>query len=271
MSPPLSALNVDAVRPDPYGGHRDMPALHVAGVGKTYTNHDAVEAIRAIDLDVRAGELVCIIGPRGAGSSTLLAMIAGLEPPTRGRITSAGRRVRARGSDRVLLGKDTGLLPWLDARRNVELALRERKLAVFERAAIARRRLDLISMHRFETTRTAELSPARQHRVALARALATDPDVLLMDEPFADLDAKSRAAMHDELQAVWTATRTTIVFATHDPLEAVTLADRVIVLSPRPARVAAELAVALPRPRRAGDPALRARADDVLLGLGTAA
>jgi NitT/TauT family transport system ATP-binding protein len=171
----------------------------------------------------------------------------------------------------VLLGKDTGLLPWLDARRNVELALRDRKLPAFERAAIAQRRLDLVSMHRFETTRTAELSAARQHRVALARALATDPTLLLMDEPWADLDAKARTSLHDELQAVWTATRTTIVFATHDPLEAVTLADRVIVLSRRPARIVAELAVALPRPRRTGDPALHARAADVLLGLAAAA
>jgi len=271
MNPQFSALNVDAVRLDSYGGARVEPALHLAGVGKTYTNHDAVEAIRAIDLDIRAGELVCVIGPRGAGSSTLLAMIAGLESATRGRITSAGRRVRTHGPDRVLLGKDTGLLPWLDARRNVELALRDRKLPAFERAAIARRCLDLVSMHSFETTRTADLPAARQHRLALARALATAPAVLLMDEPWADLDPKTRASLHDELQAVWTATRTTIVFATHDSLEAVTLADRVIILSPPPARIVAEVAVALPRPRRAGDPALHARAADLLPALGAAA
>jgi NitT/TauT family transport system ATP-binding protein len=248
-----------------------VPTLRLAAVGKTYTAHDAVEAVHTVDLDVAAGELVCLVGPRGSGTSTLLAMVAGLEPATRGRITSGGRRVKGSGPDRALLIKDAGLLPWLDARRNVELALRHRRLAAFDRAAIARRCLDLVSMHRFESTPAVELSAAQQHRVALARALAADPVVLLMDEPFADLDPKARVAMYDELQAVWTATRKTIVFATHDPLEAVTLGDRVLVLSPRPARVLAELAVGLPRPRRADDPAVQACARDVLLGLRAAA
>ena len=250
---------------------RSEPTLRLAGIGKTYTSHDAVEAVRAVDLDVAAGEFVCVVGPRGSGTSTLLAMVAGLEPVTRGRITSGGRRVRGSGSDRALLIKDAGLLPWLDARRNVELALRHRRLAAFDRAAIARRCLDLVSLHRFEATPAVQLTAAQQHRVALARALASDPTVLLMDEPYADLDPKTRASLHDELQAVWTATRKTIIFATHDPLEAVTLADRVVVLSQRPARVLAELAVSLPRPRRGDDPALQACARDVLLGLRTAA
>lgn len=250
---------------------RQAPALRLSGVGKAYTNHDAVEAVGSIDLDVAPGEFVAIVGPRGCGTSTLLAMIAGLEPATRGTITSGGRRVRRSGTDRALLGKETGLLPWLDARRNVELGLRARRLPSFERAAIARRCLDVVSLHRFETTTAAALSPAQQHRVALARALANDPAILLMDDPYADFDPKARTALHRELLAVWTATRTTIVFATHDPLEAATLADRVVLLSPRPARIVAELAVDVPRPRLAEDPALSAIARDLVVGLEAAA
>ena len=149
-------------------------------------------------------------------------------------------------------------------RRPWRVALRERRLAAFERAAIARRCLDLVSLHHHEHTRASDLSLGQQQRVALARALAGDPTVLLLDEPFTALDPRTRASLHDELQAVWTATRTTIVFATHDPLEAVTLADRVIVLSPQPARVVTEVAIDLPRPRRADDQDLQSRARDLL-------
>lgn len=247
------------------------PALRLSGVGKAYTNHAAVEAIGSIDLEVSPGELIAVLGPRGCGTSTLLAMIAGLEPATRGRIVSGGRRVRRSGADRALLGKETGLLPWLDARRNVELGLRGRKLPSFERAAVARRCLDAVSMHRFETTTVAALSAEHQHRVALARALAGNPAILLLDDPYADFDPKVRASLHRELLAVWTATRTTIVFATHDPLDAVTLADRVVLLSPRPARVVAELAVDVARPRLAEDPVLHAMARDLTAGLRAAA
>lgn len=250
---------------------KPAPLLRLSDLGKTYTTHDAVEAIRAVDLEVAAGELVAVVGPRGSGTTTLLAMIAGLEPPTRGRISIEGRRIRGSGSDRALLIKETGLLPWLDARRNVELALRERRVPAFERAAIARRCLDVVSLHRFESTIAAQLSPTQQYRVALARALATDPTVLLMDEPYADLDPKLRISLHEELLAVWTATRTTILFATHDPFEAVMLADRVVVLSPRPARVVAEVTIGTPRPRRADDSRLRAYAQDLSMGLRSAA
>ena len=246
-------------------------ALRLASVGKTYTMHGAAEAIRSIDLDVRPGELVGVIGPRACGTSTLLAMIAGFELPTRGRITADGRRVRTRATDRVLVGSDTGLLPWLDARRNVELALRERRLPEFERAALARRALDLVSLHRFATTPAGELSLAHQHRVALARALVTAPTLLLMDDPYRDLDAKNRAALNDELLAVWTATRTTIVFVAHDPIDAVMLADRIILLSPQPSRVIAEIAIDLPRPRRRDDADVRAHARDLMVGVRAAA
>jgi ABC-type sugar transport system ATPase subunit len=122
-----------------------LPLLRLSNVGKTHTTHDAVEAIHSVDLEVTSGELVAVVGAPGCGTTTLLAMVAGLEPTTRGRITCNGRRVRGTGPDRALLIKEAGLLPWLDARRNVELALRDRRIPAFERAAIARRCLDVVS------------------------------------------------------------------------------------------------------------------------------
>ena len=181
------------------------PALTLAGVGKIYATHGAVEAVRTVDLEVAPGELVAVLGPRGSGTSTLLAMIAGLETPTSGRIASRGRRVRNPGMDRPLLFSDAGVLPWLDARQNVEVALRERRLAAFERAAIARRCLDLVSLHHLEHTRASDLSLGQQQRVALARALAGDPTVVLLDAPFTALDPRTRASLHKPARATCSA------------------------------------------------------------------
>lgn len=168
--------------------------LRPSGGGKTYTTHDAVEAIRRIDLDVPAGELVAVVGPHGSGRPRCTHWIPGLKPATRGRITVPGRRIRGISPDRARLIKEAGVPPWLDARRNVELALRKRRIPAFERAAIARRSLD-------------------------------------------------------------------------DPFEAVMPADCVVVLSPRPARVTAELTIGVPPPRRADDPCRRAYARDRSTGL----
>ncbi len=252
--------------------HRIVPALRLAGIGKTFWVRDGeVEVLRRITLDVAPGELVCAVAPQGAGISMLLSIIAGLEAPSEGRIWSRARRVRGAGSDRALLFADTGLFPGMHARANVEFALRDSGLPLFERTAVARRCLDLVSMHRFEHMFAHQLTEALQHRIALARALATNPAVLLMDEPFVRLSPRPRERLHEELQAVWAATRTAILFATHDVLEAATLADRVIVLSSRPGRIVAEIPVDLPRPRLAADDAVRELAREIALGLRAAA
>jgi len=255
-SPPLLSAN----RKPEAQASLVRPSVQLANVGKV---HGGVELLRGVDCDVAPGELVCVIGPPGSGTSMLLAMVAGLEDASSGRILCHGRPVRRTGSDRALLGQNPGLLPWLDARRNVEFALRQSPLAAFERAAIARRCLDQVSMHRLASTLADELAEGDQHRVALALALAHDPAVLLFDEPFAGLDAHDRASLHHELEALWIATRKTVVFATHDAEEAVMLADRIVVLTRAPGRVLVEIDVDLPRPRRADDASLRAAVCDL--------
>ena len=251
---------------------RPVPALRLTGIRKSFHTRDGERCVLGgIDLDVAPGEVVCLVGPRGAGTSMLLSIAAGFESATQGTVGSLGKRVRRPGDDRPLLFRDAGLLPWLHARGNVELALRDSHLPAFERAAIARRCLDLVSLHRFEDTPARELSDANQQRVALARALAVEPAVLLMDEPFVHAEGRTRERLHDELQAVWTATRTAILFATHDPEEAVILADRLLVLAPPPGRIVAEIAIDLPRPRSASDDAVRARARAIEVGIRRAA
>lgn len=239
--------------------------LKVEGVSKTFPGRSgAVEALRPVDMDIAAGEFVCLLGPSGCGKSTLLSIIAGLEAASGGKVLVDGKEVRGPGTDRVLLFQEAALFPWLDVQRNVEFGLRQAGIPAKERAAIARRFIEIVHLKGFERSFAHQLSGGMRQRVAIARALAIDPAILLMDEPFGALDALTRDRLHAELESIWTTTRKTVVFVTHNVREAVALGDRVLIFSPRPGRIVAEFRVALPRPRSLEDHQLVSMASEIM-------
>jgi NitT/TauT family transport system ATP-binding protein len=239
--------------------------LKVEGVSKIFSGRSgAVEALRPVDMDIAAGEFVCLLGPSGCGKSTLLSIIAGLEAASGGKVLAAEKEVRGPGTDRVLLFQEAALFPWLDVQRNVEFGLRHAGIPAKERAAIARRFIEIVHLKGFERSFAHQLSGGMRQRVAIARALAIDPVILLMDEPFGALDALTRDRLHAELESIWTATRKTVLFVTHNVREAVALGDRVLVFSPRPGRIVAEFRVDLPRPRSLEDLQLVTMASEIM-------
>jgi NitT/TauT family transport system ATP-binding protein len=214
-------------------------AVRLTEVSKAYrTGSSQLLALDQVSLTVRDGEFVCIIGASGCGKSTLLNLVAGLDRPTAGQVDTAGRKVS-------LMFQEPALFPWLTAGRNVELALRARGVPRAERQAKTADLLDTVRLGGFADKRPHELSGGMRQRVAMARALAQDADVLLMDEPFGALDAMTRDLLHDELERICTERTLTVLFVTHNVREAARLGDRVIVLSSRPGRVIDEYA--LPR------------------------
>ncbi len=228
-----------------------MPHIEVARVGFAYeTNDGPITALRDVSFGVGASELLCIVGRSGCGKTTLLNIVAGFLRPTAGEIRIGGAVVTGRGGDRGVVFQDFAqLFPWRTAQRNVEFGLEMKGIGAAERTETARRFLRLVDLERFAGAYPHELSGGMQQRVAIARALAYNPSVLLMDEPFAALDALTRDEMQRFLVGVWEETRKTILYVTHNVAEAVYLADRVIVLSPHPGTVRAELRIALARPR----------------------
>jgi NitT/TauT family transport system ATP-binding protein len=206
-------------------------------------------ALDRINLQVKAGEFLCIVGPSGCGKSTLLHLIAGLHQQTSGQILVDGQRIQGPGTDRILIFQELGLFPWLTVGQNVEFGMKMKGLGKAEREEKTRYYLRLVHLSQFKDSYTHQLSGGMRQRVALARALATEPDVLLMDEPFAALDAQTRDLLHDELERIWAETGRTIIFVTHNVREAIRLGDRVALLTFRPGRVKREFAVDLPRPR----------------------
>lgn len=241
------------------------PKLCLNGVSSLFRNgNGGLLALDRLDFQVRSGEFVCIVGPSGCGKSTLLHLIAGLARPTSGEILLDGRPVDGPDTGRILIFQDLGLFPWLTVLQNVEFGLRMAGVSRQERRLRARAYLRLVHLAGFEDSYIHQLSGGMRQRVALARALATEPNVLLMDEPFAALDAQTRDLLHDELERIWAETGRTIVFVTHNVREAVRLADRVLLLTFRPGRVKREFAVHLPRPRRLEDVEVAAAARDIL-------
>jgi sulfonate transport system ATP-binding protein len=206
-------------------------------------------ALDRINLQVKAGEFLCIVGPSGCGKSTLLHLIAGLHQQTSGQILVDGQCIQGPGTDRILIFQELGLFPWLTVGQNVEFGMKMKGLGKAEREEKTRYYLRLVHLSQFKDSYTHQLSGGMRQRVALARALATEPDVLLMDEPFAALDAQTRDLLHDELERIWAETGRTIIFVTHNVREAIRLGDRVTLLTFRPGRVKREFAVDLPRPR----------------------
>lgn len=223
--------------------------LAIEAVTKEFTaEHGKVLALDQISLQIKAGEFICFVGPSGCGKTTLLNLIAGLEQPTQGVIRQNGELITTPGSDRVVIFQEAALFPWLNVIQNVEFGLVGRMQAD-KRREIARTFLHLVHLGRFERAYIHQLSGGMKSRVALARALALNPSVLLMDEPFATLDAQTRDLLHEEVQEIWTQSKQTVIFVTHNVREAVRLGDRVFVFTARPGRIKKELQIDLPRPR----------------------
>jgi NitT/TauT family transport system ATP-binding protein len=208
-----------------------------------------VVSLSNVSLDIEEGEFITLVGPSGCGKSTMLNLIGGLLHPTSGRVEVGGKEVTGPGPDRGVIFQQYALFPWLTARQNVEFGLRIQGLPKAERAERAQHYLELVGLGDFGNALPKELSGGMKQRAAIARAYAVNPSVLLMDEPFGALDALTRVQMQDELLQTWQKERRTIVFITHDVDEAVYLASRVAVMSPRPGRISEIIDVPLPYPR----------------------
>lgn len=228
-----------------------MSSLKLVSVNKAYRSKGGViEVLRDFHLEVREGEFLAIIGPSGCGKSTLLRLMAGLESPDSGSILFKGKPLEAKANGKiVLVFQEPLLFPWLTVEGNVSFGLRVKGVGYREAEQIASSLLKKVGLEGFEKLYPHELSGGMRHRVALARALAVDPDVLLMDEPFASVDAITREVLQEKLLEVWDGTGKTVVFVTHSLREALVLADRICVLSPRPAKVKAVYELKVPRPR----------------------
>ncbi len=242
------------------------PKVWLKGISLSYKTSAGrrLLALDDIELKVRPGEFLCVVGPSGCGKSTLLHLVAGLLQPTSGQVLVDDNLVDGPGTDRILIFQELGLFPWLTVRQNVEFGLKMKGLSKGDREEKVDYYLRLVHLAQFKDSYTHQLSGGMRQRVALARALATEPDVLLMDEPFAALDAQTRDLLHDELERIWAETGRTIIFVTHNVREAVRLGDRVALLTFRPGRIKREFAVELPRPRHLEDVEVARTAREVL-------
>jgi NitT/TauT family transport system ATP-binding protein len=226
--------------------------IECQSVRKTY--RDAAErtevvALDGLTLDIEPREFLTLLGPSGCGKSTLLNILAGFEKPDAGKVLLNGSPIERPGPDRGVVFQDYALFPWLNIQQNVEYGLREKGMSKIEMRAIAQRFLALVGLTGFERRFPHELSGGMRQRVALIRVLVIDPKILLMDEPFAAVDAQTRTILQEELQRLWMQTLKTVVFVTHSVDEAIYLADRVTVMTARPGVVKATVGINLPRPR----------------------
>jgi len=227
-----------------------MTKLEAKNIVK-YFSHDShkLEALGGINLKVEAGDFVCLVGPSGCGKSTFLRIIAGLEKPDEGQIVFDGHPVTETSPERIMVFQEGALFPWLKVQDNVEFGLKMAGIPKEERAKISNRYLDMMQLTKFANSYTYQLSTGMKQRVAIARALVMDPDVLLMDEPFAALDAQTRDLLLVEMQLIWEKTKKTILFVTHNVAEATVLGTKVIIFSNRPSIIKKEFENNFPRPR----------------------
>ncbi|PWJ25776.1 NitT/TauT family transport system ATP-binding protein [Branchiibius hedensis] len=241
----------------------DTPRVRVEDVSKAFEGGDGTQvlALDHINLTVAAGEFVTVLGASGCGKSTLLNLIAGLDQPTSGRIEIAG------GKQAALMFQESALFPWLTAAGNIDLALKLGGTPRGERAHRRQELLDLVRLGGAGDRRVHELSGGQRQRIALARSLAQGADVLLMDEPFAALDAITRDVLHEELSQLWSSSGMTVIFVTHNVREAVRLGQRVVLLSSRPGRVLKTWDIELSQPRNIEDPAVGALSTEITLAL----
>ncbi len=228
-------------------------ASYIEGRNVTLTfrppNRTPIRALQGFDIDVAEGEFLSIVGPSGCGKSTFLNVLLGLIAPDSGDLRLRDRAIEGPGTDRAMVFQEFGLLPWRTVQANVELGLELKRVAPDARRAVAARLIAMVGLAGFEAHYPHELSGGMKQRVGIARALATNPDVLLMDEPFASLDAQTRDLMQVELLRIWQDARKTVLFVTHQIDEAIFLSDRVVVMTKRPGRAKRVFAVPLARPR----------------------
>ncbi|MGQ3686152.1 MAG: ABC transporter ATP-binding protein [Candidatus Loosdrechtia sp.] len=235
-------------------GIQTSTKLHIQHLSKSFQSKNGnVCVLEDINLEINEGEFVCVVGPSGCGKTTLLNIIAGLEKADSGELWMNKHRINGAGIDRVVIFQEAALFPWLNVIKNVEFGLKIKGVNGRERRAIALQYLKMVHLTKFQDSHIHELSGGMKQRAAIARALAMNPEMLLMDEPFSALDAQTKWILHFELQNIWLKTRKTILFITHNIQEAVCLADRVIILSTSPGRIKKEFFIDLPRPRDDND------------------
>ena len=243
-------------------GHQDL--LAVRGVTKRFAvGDDEVEALAPVDLAIPKSEFVCMIGASGCGKSTLLRIIAGFEEPTTGHVSIDGKPVTGPGSDRGMVFQDYALFPWMTVRQNISFGPRQRHLAREEIDQTTDEFVRMVGLERFADRYPNQLSGGMKQRVAIARVLANNANILLMDEPFGALDALTREQLQNELLQIWKRTGVTTIFVTHSVEEAVLLADRVLVMSAGPGKIDSDFRIDLPRPRDVSSPEFNALRRDV--------
>ena len=231
-----------------------MVKLEIKGIVKHFKHEShKLTALGGVDLNVEDGDFVCLVGPSGCGKSTFLRIVAGLETPDEGQVLFDGKPVTTTGPERIMVFQEGALFPWLKVRDNVEFGLKMAGIPKEERAQISKRYLEMMQLTKFSDSFTYQLSTGMKQRVAIARALVMDPDVLLMDEPFAALDAQTRDLLLVEMQLIWEKTKKTILFVTHNVAEATVLGTKVAVFSNRPSKVKRLFPVDFKRPRLTED------------------
>ncbi|MCD6673219.1 MAG: ABC transporter ATP-binding protein [Burkholderiaceae bacterium] len=233
-------------------------AIKVERVEKVWPPHQTrsspLTALSDVNLQIERGQFIVLLGPSGCGKSTLLRMIAGLDVPTAGRITLNEVPIAGPGPERGMIFQDYALFPWRNVLRNVTFGLEARGIGANERSSVALELINLVGLSGFESAYPGQLSGGMQQRVSLARALANDPEVLLMDEPFSAVDSQTRETLQEELLRIWRVKHKTVIFVTHDIAEAAFLADRVVTMATRPGRVRSDIAIGLERPRDRTNP-----------------
>jgi ABC-type nitrate/sulfonate/bicarbonate transport system ATPase subunit len=235
------------------------PILTIRGATKRFiVGDDELEALAAIDLTIAEGQFVCLIGASGCGKSTLLRIIAGFEEPTSGEVLVRGKQITGPASDRGMVFQDYALFPWMTVRENISFGPRQRKISSEEIQTTTDKFLKLVGLERFADRFPSQLSGGMKQRVSIARVLANNANILLMDEPFGALDAHTREQLQRELQQIWVRTGVTAIFVTHSVEEAVLLADRVLVMSAGPGRIDSDFEIVLPRPRDVSSPEFNA-------------
>jgi nitrate ABC transporter ATP-binding subunit len=242
----------------------DPGTLNIRGVTKRFAvGNGEIEALAPVDLSIPKGEFVCLIGASGCGKSTLLRVIAGFEEPTTGGVSIDGRLITGPGSDRGMVFQDYALFPWMTVRDNISFGPRQRHLRREEIAKTADEFVRMVGLERFADRYPNQLSGGMKQRVAIARVLANNADILLMDEPFGALDALTREQLQHELLQIWKRTGVTTIFVTHSVEEAVLLADRVLVMTAGPGRIDSDFQIDLVRPRDVSSPEFNALRRDI--------
>lgn len=229
-------------------------SVNVEGVSMTFSRRgQSTQVLESINLQIKPGELVCLLGPSGCGKSTLLNIIAGFIKPTAGYVMVDQRQVKKPGADRGFVFQQYSLLPWKTTFQNVELGLKIKGMPKAEREDMVGEYLNLVGLAKYRNAYPSQLSGGMQQRASIVRALVNSPSVLLMDEPFAALDAQTRHMMQELLLTIWSTLKTTVIFVTHDIEEAIFLGDRIFVMGVQPGRIKAELDIPLARPRHVDD------------------